>query len=643
MGSCRRFDVKVSLYRGYVKSKGKGATEAYKNVEKLKSLDEVKNLKSYGGVLSEDTVLIDVELSDKLLDLVEDMELKCLVRYTEHGAHFLFKNHTPNLRNRTKIMLPIGIEADVKFGYNPSFEPLQIDGKSREIAWDYPEYEEIPAYLLPLSKSASRQVKTKFIDMKAGDGRNQSLFEYILTLQSEGLEKDVIKTTINMINRYVLEQPLSQQEIDTITRDEAFKKQVFFKKNQLQVDKFAEYLKSEYHIKLINGQLGIYEDGAYVLGRKLIESKMIQKIPTIKRSMRQEVLSYIDLTTLENHTAQDSNFIAFRNGLYDIKNKKLVEYSPNHIITNMIPWDYNPNAKSDLVVQTLEKISCHDDKIYNLLFEIIGYCLYRRNELGKFFILTGSGSNGKSTYLDIIRTALGLNNVAALDMNELNERFKTAEIAGKLVNVGDDISDGYINDTSMLKKLVTGEALTVERKGLDPFQFENYSKLLFSANSIPRLGKGSDTKALNRRMMIVPFNATFSVQDPDYKPYIKYDLRQQPSIEFVLAEGVKHLHMILESKQFTVPERAEEELARYERENNPILNFFDDMEESDYLNQPVKDVYKYYTEYCYRNGLNPVSNITFSKQIIQRFKLESKPVRIKGKLIRIYAKRRLTQ
>ena len=629
------------IYRGYVKSNNKGAIEPYKDVEKLRTLEEVKEFDSYGGVLADDTILIDVdsiEDSEKLLDLIEGEDLKCIVRYTNHGAHFLFKNHTPDLRNGTKLMLPIGIEVDVKFGYNPSFEPLKIKGKEREIGWDYPDYQEVPSYLLPLSKSTSRRVKTRFNEMRAGDGRNQSLFEYILTLQGEGLAKDDIKLTINMINKYILEQPLSQQEIDTITRDEAFKKQVFFKNKQLQVDKFSEYLKSEYHIKLINGQLGIYENGAYVLGRKLIEAKMVQKIPTIKRSMRQEVLSYIELTTLENHTSQDANFIAFKNGLYDIKNRKLVPYSPEHIITNILPWDYNPNAKSKLVVDTLMKIACNDKKIYDLLFEIIGYCLFRRNELGKFFILTGSGSNGKSTYLDIIRTALGLLNISSLDMSELNERFKTAEISGKLANIGDDISDGYINDTSIVKKLVTGEALTVERKGTDPFMFENYSKLLFSANSIPRLGKGSDTKALNRRMMIVPFNATFSKDDPDYQPYIKYDLRQQDAMEFVLYQGVQYLHKILEEKQFTVPEKAKQELAKYERENNPILNFFDDLEETDYLRQPVKEVYKKYTEYCYRNGLNPVSNISFSKQITTHFKLDSKSVRIKGKVTRIYTK-----
>ena len=109
-------------------------------------------------------------------------------------------------------------------------------------------------------------------------------------------------------------------------------------------------------------------------------------------------------------------------------------------------------------------------------------------------------------------------------------------------------------------------------------------------------------------------------------------------MEFVLYQGVQYLHKILEEKQFTVPEKAKQELAKYERENNPILNFFDDLEETDYLRQPVKEVYKKYTEYCYRNGLNPVSNISFSKQITTHFKLDSKSVRIKGKVTRIYTK-----
>ena len=75
----------------------------------------------------------------------------------------------------------------------------------------------------------------KFLDMRAGDGRNQALFNYILTLQSEDFTKEEARETIRMINRYVLEDPLSDRELETILRDEAFKKPIFFKGKNFSV------------------------------------------------------------------------------------------------------------------------------------------------------------------------------------------------------------------------------------------------------------------------------------------------------------------------------------------------------------------------------------------------------------------------
>lgn len=629
------------MYRGYVKSNEKGAIEKFKDIpdEKLRTLDNVKKFDSYGGILAEDIIMLDVdsiEDSDKLLDILDDLDYPCIARFTEHGVHFYFKNTNKNKRNGTKLLLPIGLVADVKYGYNSTFEPLKINGEEREIALTGDELGELPYWLRPLSKRNSKKIKID--NLRSGDGRNETLYPYILTLQSEGLSKEEIKKTFKLINKYIFEDPLPVEELETITRDEAFNKKVFYVDGKFSPNLFGDYLISELNIKQINGQLHSYDDGVYVAGTKIIESKMLEILPSIRRSNRQEVLSYIDIKSLKNYSSQDANFIAFKNGVYNIKEKRLEPYTPNIIITNKIDYDYEPSAKCSLVDEIMDKLACHQRDLVNLLYEIIAYTFYRRNELGKFFILTGSGANGKSTYLDMIRTLLGSKNISSLDVSELDQRFKTSELAGKLANIGDDISDSYIKDTSILKKLVTGEAVTAERKGLDPFMFENYSKLLFSANSIPRLGKGSDTKALNRRMVIVPFNATFSPKDPDYKPYIKYDLRQENAIKYLIVKSIEALHRILENNGFTKSELADRELEKYEYENNPILGFFDDLEETDYLNQPTKDVYKLYTEYCLRNGLNSVSNISFSRQITSHFNLTSKSSRVNGKVIRIYIK-----
>src|SRR5690606_10564240 len=219
-----------------------------------------------------------------------------------------------------------------------------------------------------------------------------------------------------------------------------------------------------------------------------------------------------------------------------------------------------------------------------LLEEAIGYCFYRRNELGKAFILIGDRANGKSTFLDMVKTMLGEENIASLDLAELGDRFKTAELFGKLANIGDDIGDEFIPNAAVFRKLVTGERVNVERKGQDPFEFNNYAKFLFSANNIPRIK--DKTGAVQRRLVIIPFDAKFSPDDPDFDPYIKYKLRDKECMEYLIKIGLEGLKRVLKNQQFTKSDRVEKELQEYEESNNPILGFFKEITLEEVENEP---------------------------------------------------------
>ena len=245
-----------------------------------------------------------------------------------------------------------------------------------------------------------------FLEMEAGQGRNQELFNYILTLQSNDYSVEECRECIRIINKYVLKDPLDEQEIETILRDDAFQKPIFFNNGTFLFDKFANYIKNVEHIVIINGNLHIYEDGAYKSNPKLIERAMIKHIPNLSDAKRREVFKYLLLACEEKELA-DARYIPFRNGILDVVTKQLQEATPDMIVTNRIPHDYNPEAYDELMDKTLNKISCDDDTVRALLEECVGYCLYRRNERKKAFILTGSGNNGKSTFLDCVKALLG--------------------------------------------------------------------------------------------------------------------------------------------------------------------------------------------------------------------------------------------
>ena len=261
--------------------------------------------------------------------------------------------------------------------------------------------------------------------------------------------------------------------------------------------------------------------------------------------------------------------------------------------------------------------------------------MYRRNELRKAFILLGDKRNGKSTYLDMIEKLLGDENTSALDLNELGDRFKTAELFGKLANVGDDIGDDFIPNPTLFKKLTSGDRVNAERKGQDPFDFNNYAKMLFSANNIPRIKDKSG--AVIDRLVIVPFNAIFSKDDPDFDPYIKYKLRKDDSMQYLIKLGIQGLLRVLHKNGFTICEKVQKELDEYEENNNPILLFF--KEDPKIENEPTNTVYRQYTEFCLANSFTPMSNIEFSKQVKKKYDLEIANRTIRGKKYRIFVRK----
>lgn len=622
-------------FKGYVPTKDKKCLLKFKNksAADLQTYEQVKNLPEYAGILNDETILIDIDdmnQSEILLNIVKDLKLNCRVYATSRGKHFLFKNEGVET-NKIHTKLAVGLEADIKIGTRNSYSILKYKNKEREILYDTDECQLLPKWLIPI------KTPYDFLNMEDGDGRNQTLFNYILTLQSNDFSEDEAIETIRLINKYVLSEPLEDKELETILRHDAFQKPVFFKKGKFLFDKFAIYLKNTNHIVRINGQLHIYRDGIYVEGQPEIEAAMIEHIPDLTRSRRSEILSYLDILIRKNTKLTGANLIAFKNGIYNVETDELIDFSPDYIITNKINFNFNPNARSDLVDKTFDKLACRNESIRMLLEEAVGYCFYRRNELRKSFILTGDKKNGKSTFLAMLKELLGDENTSALDLNELADRFSSASLFGKLANIGDDIGDEFIANPATFKKIVSGDRIKGENKGQKEFFFNPYCKLLFSANNIPRIKDKSG--AVLDRLVIIPFDARFSRDDPDFDPYIKYKLIQEDALEYLVLLGLRGLKRVLENQSFTKSEKVARSIQEYEETNNPILVFFKEIDIDEIINEPTSEVYRKYNEFCLANSFTPMSNIEFSKQIKKRFDLNIVNKTVKGKKYRIFVKR----
>ena len=140
-----------------------------------------------------------------------------------------------------------------------------------------------------------------------------------------------------------------------------------------------------------------------------------------------------------------------------------------------------------------------------LLQEMLGYFLIPVNSAQKCFVIVGAAGAGKSVLLRVLNELLlGKENVSNVSWQSLNERFKTAELFGKLANIFADLPTKNIDDNGIFKALVGEDFLTVEKKNKNPFSFQSTARLLFSCNSIPK-NYGDRSEGFYRRLIIIRF------------------------------------------------------------------------------------------------------------------------------------------
>lgn len=628
------------VFRTYVKGDGKSPAKgtSLKGKKTVLSFEQASKNESFGGLLQ--TGVIDIsfdtdELSQKFWDMADKNDWNCLILENPSNGHIHSFWKIPEgwkSKDGKDKKLAVGLIADIHSG--DTYVPIRVDGVDRNVIFNPETLQEVPEELFPVNTSLN------LLELKEGDGRNEDLFKYILVLQGQlGLTKEVIIRILNNVNRFVFSDPIDQREFETITRGESFQAPVFYQGRTFLHNVFGQYMKNTYHVKRINGQLHVYDGGVYKAGYRFIESKMVEVIPTLKANHRVETLKFLEIITPEESQVADANLIAFKNGIYDLSTGDLLPFDPDIVITNMIPWNYNPDAYSELADHILDNISCQDREIRMLLEECVGYCFFRHNELSKSFILTGEGSNGKSTYLDMVSFVLGKQNISSLDLGELSERFSVTTMFGKLANIGDDISDEFLqgNAISHFKKIVSGNSVKAENKGQDAFFFRPTVKLLFSANEIPRM-RNRGFSAIKRRLVIIPFNAKFSKDDPDYDAEIIWKLKTQEVAEYLIQLGLKGLKRVLEQKGFTDSQKVTDQVDQFEKDNNPILLFLEEVPEEEILHHETKEVYARYDLFCHDNGFTRIALQTFTKEIKKHLQCDRKDIRRNGKKVIVFVR-----
>jgi len=398
----------------------------------------------------------------------------------------------------------------------------------------------------------------------------------------------------------------------------------FYKGKAFQHHVMGDYLIEELGACKINGVLHIYQDGTYSPGEECIQGCMLSLLPALPYSKRVEVIRYLKAYQgTPTRETSPPRYIPFADNIYDIDDDCFIEYSPDFVFLNRFPYNYKPDAPPQAIMtDAIERIAEGDAEVVQLIYEVAGSVFYRSNMYRGSALLHGtSGNNGKTTLLNMLRQAVGHENTSSLTIQDIGERFRLAELYGKAANIGDDIPATYIQDSSNFKKAVTGEHMTAEKKGQDPFAFKPYAKHFFAANTLPRAN--DKTKAFYSRLKIIPLMHDFS-KDIDLNVKLHDRLWTDAEMEYFVKLAVEAMRGVINRGRFISPQVVATALHDYEIENEPALAFL--LEYGEVEGQQAPEVYGKYKDWCWENEYKPCSNTSFSQMVRREKGLAVEPV-----------------
>lgn len=274
---------------------------------------------------------------------------------------------------------------------------------------------------------------------------------------------------------------------------------------------------------------------------------------------------------------ENKNLIAVNNGVFNKVSKKLEPFNPNYFITSKLATNYNTAAINNYlnikdnyfdVDKWFLSIANGDEELVKVLWEIVNEATNPNHTREKMAILYGEGNNGKGTFQTMLINLIGIENISTLTPHEFSGEFKLEMLQGKVCNIGDDISNKYLDDMSNLMSIVTGDPVAVNRKGKSVITARFKLFNLFSANKLPKVRNKS--QGTYRRLLIVPFNADFNGQVQDRRIKDEY-LKNSTILEYILYTA---LH--LDFEKFSNPRATERMLEEYKEDNDYIYSFVKD-------------------------------------------------------------------
>lgn len=389
-----------------------------------------------------------------------------------------------------------------------------------------------------------------------------------------------------------------------------------------------EYLKQKYPMFVLGGIVYHYDSGVYIADDSgaWLMSKILDllyknfKKSTITKRIHSLFLSDIELeTSYTELNSYPSHWINFRNGFYDAKEKKLIPHNPKYKAINQIKFDYKPDkvTKGSFLDEWLH-FAIPDQEDMEMFLQYSGLCMTKDVSMQKFLLICGEGGTGKSTAIRLNEAVIGAGNISNISLSELNQRFASYGLMGKLMNSCADLEISALEDTSTLKKCLGEDSLRAEKKGADAISFKNYSKLIFSTNELPVI-KGERSNGFFRRLLVLNMNRLPRKRDAELFGKLEQD------IEHYIHLCVAALERMYEAGSIKESNNSVGSVERMRCDSDSVQAWIVENTIRDNGSRTDRYIlYKRYEEYCNAEDRRALSRNSFYKALRSKGYIETK-------------------
>lgn len=325
---------------------------------------------------------------------------------------------------------------------------------------------------------------------------------------------------------------------------------------------------------IYNKSKGIYEELTFTIVGKITKYLLNRAVAGSWKSTYEKDINEGIIRSIVEISPEDVELqlVCTTNGVLNLATRQFFSHSPKYLLTTQIPVYYDASAICPKFRRFISEITCNDEELAKVIQEAVGNTLISNTKANKAIFFFGCGANGKSVLADLMNHLLGKSNVTSTPLSAFGKQFGIETIIDKMANIsGENEVSGKLG-TELLKGIISGDVIEVQRKYKTSITYRPTCKLIFLMNTLP--DTSDDTDGYYRKILLIPFNRVFKVEEQNVN--LKEELLEElPGILNWALEGAYRL--MDNNYRFTDSVAVSNLHKNYKANQNPVQEFYKSM------------------------------------------------------------------